>query len=61
VSFLFLHVLLNRTNGYADALENANVQALFVMCFVFLAVAGAFWLICRQLPEGAGGEEYSEP
>lgn len=62
VGFLFFHVLLNRTNGYAGALENANVQLLFALCFVFLAVAGAFWLICRLLPEEDGAtEEFAEP
>jgi hypothetical protein len=64
VSFFFFHVLLNRTNGYADALADADVQALFAMCFVFLAVAGAFWYACRTfLPEtdDAVAQDFAEP
>ncbi len=62
VSFFFFHVLLNRTDGYADALANADVQALFAACFVFLAIAGAFWYACRTfLPESDTSEELAGP
>ena len=38
--------------------------ALFVVCFIFLAVAGTFWYACQKfLPEegGGGAEEFAEP
>jgi hypothetical protein len=56
-TFLFFHVLLNQTDGYASALANASVQGLFILCAVFVVAAGAFWLACRlSFPErGSGG------
>jgi hypothetical protein len=62
VGFFFFHVVLNRTDGYASALANASVQALFAVAFVFLAAAGLFWFVCRNfVPEERAADELAEP
>ncbi len=52
VSFLFFHVVLNRTDAYTSVVEETGVQALFIICVGALTLASVFWLACRYwLPE----------
>jgi hypothetical protein len=57
VSFLFFHVVLNRTDAYTSVVEETGVQALFIICVGALALASAFWLACRYwLPSEPAAE-----
>lgn len=47
VTFLFFHVVVNRTDSYNEVAEETGVRALFIVCAVSLLLAGAFWLACR--------------
>jgi hypothetical protein len=47
VTFLFFHVVINRTDSYNQVAEETGVQALFLVCVGSLLMAGAFWLACR--------------
>jgi len=52
VSFLFFHVVLNRTDAYTSVVEETGVQTLFAICVGAIALAATFWLFCRYwLPE----------
>lgn len=57
VSFLFFHVVLNRTDAYTSVVEETGVQALLVICVGAVTLASAFWLACRYwLPDEAEAE-----
>ncbi|HRC63132.1 MAG: hypothetical protein K1X87_07255 [Dehalococcoidia bacterium] len=47
IAFLFLHVVINRTDSYDQVAEETGIRALFLVCAVSLLMAGAFWLVCR--------------
>ena len=58
VSFLFFHVVLNRTDAYTSVVEETGVQTLLLICVASVAVSSVFWLACRLwLP----GEPEPEP
>lgn len=48
VSFLFFHVVLNRTDAYTSVVEETGVRALFAVCVGSVALASVFWLACRH-------------
>jgi hypothetical protein len=61
VSFIFFHVVVNRTNAYTSVAEETGVQALFAICVVCVLLASAFWLVCRiWLSERSVADEYAE-
>ncbi|MFN8586000.1 MAG: FGLLP motif-containing membrane protein [Dehalococcoidia bacterium] len=47
VSFLFFHVVLNRTDAYTSVVEETGVQTLLLICVASVAVSSVFWLACR--------------
>jgi hypothetical protein len=52
VLFLFVHVVVNRTDAYTSVAEETGVQALFIVCAACVVLASAFWLACRYwLPQ----------
>jgi hypothetical protein len=51
VSFIFFHVVVNRTDAYTSVAEETGVQALVIICVVCVVLAGSFWLACRSLLE----------
>ncbi|MGE3794196.1 MAG: FGLLP motif-containing membrane protein [Dehalococcoidia bacterium] len=57
VSFLFFHVVLNRTDAYTSVVEETGVRALFAVCVGSIVLASGFWLACRQWLPRSGEPE----
>jgi hypothetical protein len=47
VSFVFFHVVVNRTDSCTSVAEETGVRALFAIAVVSVIAASAFWLLCR--------------
>lgn len=57
VSFIFFHVVVNRTDAYTSVTDQTSIQAMFAICIVCVVLASAFWLACRfWLPDRAEKE-----
>ncbi len=60
VSFVFFHVVVNRTDAYTSVADQTSIQALFAICIVCVVLASAFWLACRFWLPGSAGEKLAE-